>query len=108
MTQMSPREILDAVRDGLDMEARWRRLLEALGYDPDQGRPGLPLLNDALERRGFRRVLKADEAMRPFLEPPYPDEWWYEIAEEITGRRDARTDEVLAKLTKAAPARFDA
>jgi hypothetical protein len=98
MTAMTGREILTAFGESLDVASRWPRLLDALGYDPEQGRPGLPWINAALESQGFRPVLNHKEAMRPLYEAPYPDEWWYLIAQEVTGDRTASANDVIAKL----------
>jgi hypothetical protein len=53
MTEMTPRRILDAIREGLEESA----LLTALGYDATQGRLGRHLLNNELERRGYGRPI---------------------------------------------------
>ncbi len=62
-----------------------------LGFRFRSGLPGAALLNDALEAKGFRRVLDERERfLRNGFE--YPDAWWPPIAKEITGRekRDRR------------------
>lgn len=91
MTEMTAREILDAIREGLEETA----LLIALGYDATQGRPGRHLLNNALERRGFGRPI--DEQQIDRLEP-YPDEWVKDVAEAVIGRRDATVNEVVSRV----------
>lgn len=97
MNQMAPGGILKAFDHALEASSRWPRLLLALGFDTQPGRPGAVLLNDALEARGFGRVL--DERER-FLRngPDYPDAWWPVIAKAVAGRDDAAVDQVVAAL----------
>lgn len=94
MTDMTPRDILDAVHQGLEESA----LLTALGYDATQGRPGRQLLNNALERRGFGRPIheRGFDPLKPYQ--PYPDEWMEAIAGAVTGRRNAPLREVISTL----------
>jgi hypothetical protein len=98
MKTLTPKQILGAFDDGLEITSRWPRLLRALGFDPDQGRPGVPLINRELKRRGFRPVL--DDTRSTFFFPyqPYPEEWWQAVAREITGDRDASGDRVVRAL----------
>ncbi len=62
------------------------------------GRPGLAWLNGALERRGYRPVLAELERVKPRAGASYPDEWWYAIAREVAGDRDAIVNDVIGKL----------
>ena len=103
MTESTSQEISKAFRDGVDEASRWFKLLSALGFDLDMDRPGPRRLNDRLADRGFRRVLDEADVMRGSLD--YPDAWWHAIAKEATGRPDARTEEVIAAVSKPARAR---
>src|ERR1700733_6926558 len=100
MTELTSRQILSAVAEGLEEAARWPQLLTALGFDIDAGRPGPILINNALQKRGFRRVLDETDSIRLVIEPRYSDDWWYVIAKEVSGRRDARVGDVVAELRK--------
>src|SRR5437016_54410 len=94
MTEMTPREILDAIHEGLEESA----LLTALGYDPTQGRPGRHLLNNELERQGYGRPIDEQEFDRLRPHRPFPDDWIQAIAAAVTGRLDAPLREVIAIL----------
>ncbi len=87
---MTPRNILDAIHEGLEETA----LFAALGYDATQGRPSCRLLNNALERRGYGRPIDEQAAA--------PDEWIRAIAKTISGRPDAPLHEVILMLTQKA------
>jgi hypothetical protein len=95
MNEMTPREILDAIGEGLEETAL---LLTVLGYDAMQGRPGRHLLNNALERRGFGRPIDEQQIDKLQAYRPYPDEWVRAIAQAVTGRPDAPLDEVITTL----------
>jgi hypothetical protein len=98
MTEESPRKILDSIHEGLEESA----LLTALGYDATQGRPGRYLLNNLLERKGYKRAIPAQEPGRLQPRPyrPYPDGWIKAIAKAVTGRADAPLREVIAALNQ--------
>ncbi len=99
MSQRAPGEMLRAFDAALEVSSRWPQLLLALGFDSGPGLPGAALLNDALEAKGFRRVLDERERfLRNGFE--YPDAWWPPIAKEITGRENATVDVVVAGLRK--------
>jgi len=97
MSARAPGDILQAVDTALEVSSRWPQLLLALGLDTGPGRPGAVLLNDALESRGFRRVLEERER---FLRngSDYPDAWWPLVAKEVAGREDAAVRDVVARL----------
>jgi len=97
MSNLTPRQILDAIHEGLQESA----LLAALGYEASQGRPGRALLNNALQRRGYGRPLgeNGPDRMKPLQ--PFPDEWIQTIARAVTGRPDAPIGEVIAALKHA-------
>lgn len=97
MNQRAPGEMLKAFDHALEASSRWPQLLLALGFHSAPGRPGAVLPNDALEARGFGRVL--DERER-FLRngSDYPDAWWPIVAKEIAGRVDASVDGVVRAL----------
>lgn len=97
MSNFSPRQILDAFHSALENSSRWPRLLKSLGFDIEISRPGPRLLNDALEKRGFRRVINEDDSLRKMFRQ-YPDDWWFAIATETTGRADASVSDVVAAL----------
>jgi hypothetical protein len=94
MADMTPRMILDAVREGLEETS----LLVALGYDATQGRPNGHLLNNVLELRGYGRPI--DEQRRDRAPPyeAYPDEWIQAIARAVSGDANAPLREVVALL----------
>ena len=97
MTDMTPREMLDAIHEGIEESA----LLAALGYDPAQGRPGRHLLNNVLERRGFGRPIDERQPDRFLPYQPYPDEWVRAIVRAVTGRVNAPLHEATDKLRQA-------
>jgi hypothetical protein len=103
MTELSSRQILSAIDDGLEEAGRWPQLLRALGFDIDAGRPGPVLINNAMQKRGFRRVLDEKESIRLAIESRYPDEWWFAIAGETARRPDAKVADVVGELKKRAP-----
>jgi hypothetical protein len=94
MTEMTPREILDAIHEGLQEAA----VLTALDYEASQGRPTRHLLNNALELRGYGRPLTDQGLDRLQPHQSYPDKWIRVIAEVVTGRPDAPLREVIAIL----------
>jgi|ERR1700735_5666369 hypothetical protein len=94
MSDLTPRQILDAIHEGLEESA----LLAALGYDASQGRPGSELLNNALERRGYGRPINELTIDQLKAHHPYPDEWVKAIAGAITGRPNAQLREVISAL----------
>lgn len=96
MNGMTPKQILKAVDGALETASRWPRLLAALDLDNDPGQPTCALLNDALEHRGFHRIL--DERDRLSASNEYPDVWWAAIAKEVAGRGDATVEEVVTRL----------
>jgi len=98
MTAMTPRELLNAFDEGLEIASSWPRLLTALGFDPDQGRPGPLLLNNALEQRGYRRVLDESDSFKMLTDAAYPDSWWRAVAREVAGRDNATVDDVVSRL----------
>jgi len=85
-------ETRDAIEIGLEVASRWPRLLLVLGFDR---RPSPASLNDALEARGFGRVV--DERSLPL----YSDTWWAAIATEVAGCPDAKVQDVVSKLSSA-------
>jgi hypothetical protein len=91
---MTPRQILDAIDEGLEETA----LLIALGYDAAQGRPGRHLLNNALEKYGYGRPIgeTGPDELRPYR--PYPDQWIRDIVTAVSGRPDTPLREVIALL----------
>lgn len=97
MSELTPKRILTAFDDALERSSRWPRLLRALGFDMEQGRPGPPLLNNALERRGFGRIIDETEKLEAMFST-YPDRWWFAIAQEVTGNRDASVNTVMDAL----------
>jgi hypothetical protein len=99
MTDMTPRKMLDAIHEGLEESA----LLTALGYDPTQGRPGRHLLNDVLEKCGFKRPIDEQPPERWMPYQPYPKEWIRDIVRGVTGRVDAPLVEAITKLKHALP-----
>jgi hypothetical protein len=94
MTEMTPREILDAIHKGLQEAA----VLTALGYEASQGRPTRHLLNNALELQGYGRPLTDQglDRLQPYQS--FPDEWIGVIAQAVTGRPNAPLREVIAIL----------
>src|SRR5476651_1342931 len=96
MSELTPQQILDAFDRALEVSSRWPRLLKALGYDMSVGRPGPLLLNNALETRGFQRVI--DERNSVEMWRDYPESWWLAIAKETTGNPDASVKEVIDGL----------
>ena len=100
MPDLTPRQILDAIHEGLEESA----LLAALDYDPSQGRPNRALLNNALELRGYGRPLTEQGPDRMRAYQPYPDEWIRAITSAVTGRPDAAISEVIRAL-KHGPSR---
>jgi hypothetical protein len=82
----------DAIETGLEIASRWPSLLLVLGFDQ---RPSPASLNDALQARGFGRIV--DERSLPL----YSDDWWTSIAREVTGRPDAKVEDVVSKLRAA-------
>jgi len=103
MTELTSRQILSAIDAGLEEAARWPQLLKALDFDNFAGRPGPLLINNALQKRGFRRVLDEADSMRLAIEPRYPDAWWYAIASEVGGRPDASVSDVVGELKRRVP-----
>lgn len=100
MNTLNSRQMLSAIDESLEESSRWPRLLRALGFDMEQGRPGPPLLNNAIARHGFRRVLDETEPLEAMF-GGYPDRWWFAIAQEVTGNRDASVDAVLEALANS-------
>jgi hypothetical protein len=82
--------IHDAVEISLEAASRWPRLMLVLGFDRH---PSPASLNDALQARGFGRVV--DERSLPL----YSDAWWTAIAEEVAGRPDAKVQDVVSRLS---------
>jgi hypothetical protein len=101
MSELTPRQILGAFDRALEVSSRWPRLLQALGYDMNVGRPGPPLLNRALEARGFGAVIDERESWLMLRE--YPETWWLAIAKDTTGNPDASVQEVIDRLRVRAP-----
>jgi hypothetical protein len=97
MNEMTPREILDAIGEGLEETTL---LLTVLGDDAMQGKPGRHRLNNALERRGFGRPIDEQQIDKLQVCRPYPDEWLRAIAQAVTGRADAPLGEVIATLKR--------
>jgi hypothetical protein len=85
-------KIRDAVELSLETASRWPRFLLVLGFDR---RPSPARLNDALQVRGFHRVI--DERSLTL----YSDTWWTIIAKEVAGRPDAKVEDVISKLSSA-------
>ncbi len=100
MTEMTPRNILDAVHEGLEESA----LLAALGYDAAQGRPGRLLLNNALEHLGYGRPIDERKSDQLRLYQPYPDEWIRAISRAVCGNPNAPLREVIGKLKQRSAA----
>jgi hypothetical protein len=101
MRDLTPRQILDAIDEGLRESA----LLVALGYDASQGRPGRALMNNALELRGYGRPIEEAEPGEMQAYQPYPDDWVRTVAGAVTGRPDAPIGEVIAVLKHGPSAR---
>ncbi len=97
MNHLSSKEVFDAFEHALEVSSRWPRLLRSLGFDMSVGRPGPLLLNNALEYRGFRRVVDEADSLRQLIRD-YPDAWWFAVAQEVTGRRDATVQQVVDVL----------
>jgi hypothetical protein len=93
MNHMAPQGMLKAFDDALEVSSRRPRLLKALGLQ--SATVNSRLLNDALQRRGFGRILEEDEMLDT------SDGWWPAIAERVTGRRDASINEVVAEIDAA-------
>ena len=85
-------EFRNVVDVSLEAASRWPRLLLVLGFDQ---RPSSASLNDALQARGFARVV--DERSLPL----YSDAWWAAIAMEVAGRSDAKVEDVVSRLRAA-------
>ena len=100
MNQMAPGEFLKVVDDALEVSSRWPRLKIALGL---HCHPSAAALNDALQARGFRRVVDERASCVSLTGPAYPDTWWHAIAREAAGHDGATVDEVVTKLQAAAP-----
>jgi hypothetical protein len=94
MASMTPREILDAIHEGLEETA----LLVSLGYDALQGRPGRKLLNDSLEQQGYGRPIGeyTIDPLQPYR--PYPDDWIKAIATAVSGNPTTPLRDVAARL----------
>ncbi|HEX2592186.1 MAG TPA: hypothetical protein VHL34_11860 [Rhizomicrobium sp.] len=101
MSDKTARELLDAIGEGLEAASRWPQLLSALGFEPEQGRPGPLLLNNALQRLGYRRALDEGDSMILLAERSFPDAWWKRIAAEVTGNSHAKVEDVVARLRHA-------
>jgi len=101
MSELTPQQILDAFDRALEVSSRWPRLLKALGHDMSVGRPGPLLINNALETRGFQRVIDESASFQMWRE--YPESWWFAIAKETTGNSDASVQEVIDRLRVRAP-----
>lgn len=102
MKNLTADEMLTAFDESLEIASRWPRLMDALGYDPKRGRPGAHWFNTALADRGFTAVLDGSEGIPPSTRSPYPDTWWYAIAQEVTGDRNASVESVVQALRKSA------
>jgi len=100
MNQLAPGELLKAVDGALEVSSRWPRLKIALGF---RGHPSPAAWNDALQARGFGRVVDERASSVSLTGPAYPDAWWRAIARAVAGREDATVDEVVTKLEAAAP-----
>ncbi|MEI9887308.1 MAG: hypothetical protein WDN08_12540 [Rhizomicrobium sp.] len=97
MSAQRSKKILAAFGEAIAEGGRWPRLLKTLDLEEVEGWPGPRLINDALEARGFKPVVDEAEALRKMLKD-YPDAWWFAIAQETTGRRDATVQEVVDAL----------
>ena len=97
MNHLSSKDVFDAFDHALEVSSRWPRLLRVLGFDMSVGRPGPLLLNNALVIRGFRRVVDENDSLRSMFRD-YPDAWWFAIAQEVTGHRDASVQQVVDAL----------
>jgi hypothetical protein len=99
MPDLTPRQILGAIHEGLEESA----LLVALDYDPSQGRPNRSLLNNVLELRGYGRPITEQglENTRAY------DEWIRAIARAVTGRPNTPIGEVIAALKHGAASRIN-
>jgi hypothetical protein len=100
MTDSREREILSAFDEAVEISSRWPSLLRTLGFGASSERPGSSLLNDALVRFGYRRVIDESDHLKRMVHD-YPDEWWFAIAKEVTGRSDAKVSEVVEELHAA-------
>jgi hypothetical protein len=96
MSNLTSRQILDAIHEGLELSA----LLATLGYEASRGRPGRALLNDALQLGGYGRPLTDLGPDRTGPRQSFPDEWVRDIARAVTGRPDPPVGEVIATLKR--------
>ena len=104
IANMTPSAILAAVDDALEETGRWTQLLRALEFDPNAGRPGSVLLNNALEKRGFGRPLSETDGFWLLRNPGFPEEWWRRISTATVGKDHSSTAEVVAVLRQRTPA----
>ncbi len=97
MSAQRSKKILEAFGDAIAEGARWPRLVKALGLESVTGWPGPRLLNGALQALAFRPVVDEDQALHTMLKE-YPDAWWFAIAQEVAGDRDATVQQVVDAL----------
>jgi hypothetical protein len=94
MNQMPSADLLKAFDRALEASSRWRRLFVSFGF---RHHPSAAALNDALQARGFGRVVDERASSVSLNGPAYRDAWWQAIAREVAGRDDATVDEVVSK-----------